>query len=78
MYIYKSIHVYIQRSNSFFNFLQHDRTDQETESDQESVQNSSFGRISLARSVLQVWDEHSLFNKKVYEYIKSQCDITDY
>lgn len=61
----------MQRNNLFFNFLQHDETDQETESDQESVQNSSFGRTSFGRSILQALDERSLFNKKVYEYTKS-------
>lgn len=48
--------------------MQHDETDQETESDQQSVQNSSFGRMSLGRSILQAFDERSLFIKKVYEY----------
>ncbi|XP_011867270.1 PREDICTED: actin-binding protein anillin isoform X2 [Vollenhovia emeryi] len=45
-------------------YIRHDETDQETESDQESVQNSSFGRTSFGRSILQEFDERSLFNKK--------------
>jgi hypothetical protein len=48
----------------FFNFLQHDETDQETET--ESEQNSTFGRTSFGRSILHALDERSMFNKKVY------------
>ncbi|KYM87204.1 Actin-binding protein anillin [Atta colombica] len=43
-------------------YIQHDETDQE--SDKESVQNSSFGRMSFGRSILHEFDERSLFNKK--------------
>lgn len=50
---------------TFFNSLQHDETDQETESDQESAQNSSFERTSFGRSILHALDKRSLFNKKV-------------
>ncbi|KAL6257213.1 hypothetical protein P5V15_012140 [Pogonomyrmex californicus] len=45
-------------------YIRHDETDQETESDQESTQNSSFGRTSFGRSILHALDERSLFNKK--------------
>lgn len=54
----------------FFNSLQPE-TDQETESDKESVQNSSFGRTSFGRSILHALDERSLFNKKVYKELMS-------
>lgn len=43
-------------------YIRHD--DQESESDYESVQNSSFGRMSFGRSILHALDERSLFNKK--------------
>ncbi|XP_018347343.1 PREDICTED: actin-binding protein anillin isoform X4 [Trachymyrmex septentrionalis] len=43
-------------------YIRHDETDQE--SDKESVQNSSFGRMSFGRSILHEFDERSLFNKK--------------
>ncbi|XP_018396639.1 PREDICTED: actin-binding protein anillin [Cyphomyrmex costatus] len=46
-------------------YIRHDETDQETESDKESVTNTSFGRTSFGRSILHAYDEHaSLFNKK--------------
>lgn len=48
--------------------LQNDETDQETsESDRESTQTSSIGRTSLGRTILNAFNERSLFNKKVYE-----------
>ncbi|XP_011261176.2 anillin-like isoform X1 [Camponotus floridanus] len=45
-------------------YIQNNETDQETESDRESTQNSSFGRTSLGRTVLNAFNERSLFNKK--------------
>jgi len=53
----------VKRNILFFTSLQHDETDQE--SDKESIQNSSFGRMSFGRSILHEFDERSLFNKKV-------------
>lgn len=60
MYVLKNIY-------TFLNLLQNDETDQETESDRESTQNSSFGRTSLGRTILHAFNERSLFNKKVYK-----------
>lgn len=58
--------VYIEKYfYTFLDILQNNETDQETESDRESTQNSSFGRTSLGRTVLNAFNERSLFNKKV-------------
>jgi len=60
--------VYIEKYfYTFLDILQNNETDQETESDRESTQNSSFGRTSLGRTVLNAFNERSLFNKKVQE-----------
>lgn len=59
-YILRNIYI-------FLDILQNNETDQETESDRESTQNSSFGRTSLGRTVLNAFNERSLFNKKVQE-----------
>ncbi|KAL6428221.1 hypothetical protein ACFW04_008505 [Cataglyphis niger] len=46
-------------------YIQNDETDQETsESDRESTQTSSIGRTSLGRTILNAFDERSLFHKK--------------
>ncbi|XP_070154737.1 anillin-like [Polyergus mexicanus] len=46
-------------------YIQNDETDQETsESDRESTQTSSIGRTSLGRTILNAFNERSLFNKK--------------
>jgi len=66
----------VKRNILFFTSLQHDETDQE--SDKESIQNSSFGRMSFGRSILHEFDERSLFNKKVQRFNLNVIHIIKY
>ncbi|GAB1861531.1 Actin-binding protein anillin [Camponotus japonicus] len=52
-------------SEMITDYIQNDESYRETsESDRESTQNSSFGRTSLERTVLNVFNKRSSFNKK--------------
>lgn len=51
----------------YFNLLQQDETEEDTESERENMQNTSvsIGRTSFGRSIMHELNERSLFNKKV-------------